>query len=372
VIHRAAWVWAGPGRLYSPGEVVTERGRVVAVRPARARTVPERVLLPALVNAHVHLQIDSLAEAPRGFTGWVRAVLRQRAASSAPARQALAREALGALAAEGVRAVGEIDSTGESPAALRGGEIGGRCYQELVGFALGAREARREVARRGVPGTRACPFGLSPHAPYSVSPELFRAAARRSRFLAVHLAEVEEECELLRAGTGPLRELLVELGKLPARWRPPRCTPAEHLDRLGVLRRGTLLVHCQHLSGGDTDTVAARGASIAVCPGTIRYFDRRPPPVGRWLSSGIAVALGTDSRASNSTLSLRAELRVARDLWPELEPEQLLAMATVHGTRALGSPAVPAAWNELRWQGRWSPELLLDAVSGQAPMSPLR
>jgi cytosine/adenosine deaminase-related metal-dependent hydrolase len=77
-----------------------------------------------------------------------------------------------------------------------------------------------------------------------------------------------------------------------------------------------------------------------VCPGTIEYFARTPPPVPRWLAAGITVALGTDSRASNRSMSMRDELRRAARMWPELPPAALLAMATASGGRALGRPGL--------------------------------
>jgi cytosine/adenosine deaminase-related metal-dependent hydrolase len=67
----------------------------------------------------------------------------------------------------------------------------------------------------------------------------------------------------------------------------------------------------------------------------MRYFGRRPPPVPDWLRRGIPVALGTDSRASNESMSMRSELARAAAMWPSLRPQELFAMATIHGGLAL-------------------------------------
>jgi cytosine/adenosine deaminase-related metal-dependent hydrolase len=179
--------------------------------------------------------------------------------------------------------------------------------------------------------------GLSPHAPYSVSADLFRAAGKRARYLAVHCAELPEEQEFLRSGGGPFAALLERLGRMPAGYRPPGCGAVRHLERLGLLRSTTQLVHCQELERGDLGRIAASGASIAVCPGTISYFRRSPPDVPLWLRRGVPVALGTDSRASNEAMSMRAELRRAARLWPTLSPAALFDMATRGGGRALGA-----------------------------------
>jgi len=91
---------------------------------------------------------------------------------------------LRALLRSGCTAVGEIDSTGCSPAALRSVPVAGRCYRELLGFDLGPRQAAALVRERSSAGRVAgCPPGLSPHAPYSVSAALFRAARRTAASL---------------------------------------------------------------------------------------------------------------------------------------------------------------------------------------------
>lgn len=350
LVGRALSVSRGGGRLaarflavgadvLSPGEIVWDgRGRIVQVRRARG-AVAEVCAVPALVNAHVHLQLPAVARRERSFVGWLRAVMAERGLRDAAAERACIQDALAELVADGVAAIGEIDSSGASWRELGRHRMAGRCYRELTGFHLD-RLAARDLIRERWPQPQAgpCGAGLSPHAPYSVSPALFTAAAARTRHLAIHCAEVAEEQQLLHSGTGPFADLLKELGRLPAGFQPPRLGAVRWLQQLGVLRPTTQLVHCQELERGDLARIASSGASIVVCPGTIDYFGRQPPPVPRWLRAGIPVALGTDSRASNSGLSMRAELQLAARMWPELAPHELFCMATRWGARSLGRP----------------------------------
>lgn len=344
---RARLLFVTPTHVLAPGEVsIDADGRIVELRPCRG-PAPDVALLPGLVNAHAHLQLQPLPRPVRQFLPWVRAVMAQRG-RDATTHAATATTMLQRLAATGTTAVGEIDSTGHSPAVLQALGFSGRCYQELIGFDLAAAAARQLVKRRRLPGSRDCPAGLSPHAPYSVSADLFAAAARACRHLQVHTAELPEEVEFLANGRGPFRDLLQSLGRLPAGFRAPRTTAIEVLARRSVLRRGTALVHCQHLEPGAAERIAAAGAAIVVCPGTIRWFRREAPPVPQWLALGIPVALGTDSHASNEDLSMLRELRLAAQLWPGLTPQALLQMATVHGASALGRPGL----GRLRLRGR--------------------
>lgn len=316
------------------------------MRRARGRAaIEEAAVVPGLVDAHVHLQIDALdpeqsSALPAGeFVPWARAVMAARGDQNAADWLRAAQQGAWDRLTEGATAVGEIDSTGLGPAALRPIGIGGRCYQELTGFHLDARAAAILARDRARASGLRLAAGLSPHAPYSVSPELFRSAARRARWLAVHCAETPAEQEFLRAGTGPFAELLADLGRLPSGHRAPGVGAVRWLERLGLLRPSVQLVHCQDLEAGDVERIAAARAPVVVCPGTIAWFGRPVPPVEAWLAAGITVALGTDSRASNRDWSMRAALRDAARLWPGLAPETLLTMATAAGGRALGTAA---------------------------------
>lgn len=323
--------WIGPGEIRWDA-----RGRITALRPVRG-SVPDIAVLPGLVNAHAHLQLPPLLRTERAFMPWIDAVMASRLAATPAADRAHLRQSVRALLATGATAVGEIDSSGQGPGVLGSLPVRGRCYRELTGYHVDTPAAAALVHSRRY-GAGRFPVGLSPHAPYSVSAALFRAAAGASRHLAIHCAELPAEQRFLRTGTGPFRALLARLGRLPADCLPPGVGAVRWLERLGLLRPTTQLVHCQELERGDAARIAAAGASIVVCPGTITWFRRTPPPVPRWLAAGIPVALGTDSRASNDELSMRRELRLAQRLWPELSPRQLFRMATEHGARALDLP----------------------------------
>ena len=349
--YRARYLWLEPGRVFAPGELRVSDGRVVGVGPARGPGIPSRAIFPSLVNAHVHLQIPAFSNPELAFVPWVKRLMAARRTCTPEDHQTIAQSNLDQLLDDGVGACGEVDSTGFSRSVLAQRSVGGVCYQELTGFDLFGGAAAARVRERRVPGTRSCRSGLSPHASYSVSPDLFRAAADTGLPLAVHVAETEEEERFVRTGEGPFRDLLQELGRLPTAYRHPGMSSVAWLDSLGLLNPRTTLIHAQHMSVADAELVAASKAAVVVCPGTIEYFGRPPPPVPQWLAMGIPVALGTDSLASNiAPLSLRRELAVARSLWPELAPESVLAMATSYGGNALGRPGL----GRLRRGGRAS------------------
>lgn len=370
--YTAAVLWTGPGRVFAPGQLtVGSDGRVAAVGPARRRRLDFQAIVPGLVNAHAHLQLEPLRRPRRQFVPWLRDVIASRRDVDPSIGLSHAGEMLARLLATGCTSVGEVDSLGTSHVALRAAGVAGRCYQELLGFDVDARAARTLVAERDVPATRRSPRGFSPHAPYSVSPALLRAAAASGRPLMVHVAESEAEVEFLATGRGPFRDLLADLGRLPRGFRPSGRTAVDWLYDGGALGPRTALVHCQHLTANDVDRIEATGASIVVCPGTTRYFRRRPVDIAGWIARGIPVALGTDSRASHEgEATMLGELAAARELWPDVAPQALLAAATSSGGRALARRDLgvlrvgsPADFVALRYSGRTSEQRMLDALT---------
>ena len=103
---------------------------------------------------------------------------------------------------------------------------------------------------------------IVPHAPFSVSPALFRAIGARAGDLpvSVHLGESAEEMQFLRDGTGAWRELLGQLGAWNDAWQPPGCGPVEYLDRLGLVTDRLLAVHGTQLSRRGTRAAGGRAA----------------------------------------------------------------------------------------------------------------
>jgi cytosine/adenosine deaminase-related metal-dependent hydrolase len=183
--------------------------------------------------------------------------------------------------------------------------------------------------------------GLSPHAPYTVHPDLLQRAAQVSREfkvpLSMHLAESEEELELLRSGAGPFVELLENLDA----WDPTAIAHGTSvLDYLQVLSKShrVLAVHGNYLNRAEIEFLAARNdhMSVVFCPRTHAYFGHKDYPLAEMLSAGVNVALGTDSRASNPDLSVLEEMRYVYRHCEAVSPGDILGLGTVRGAKSLG------------------------------------
>ena len=153
---------------------------------------------------------------------------------------------------------------------------------------------------------------------------MYELAARQPHHVATHLAESQEELELLSGLTGPFVDFLWEMKV----WNPENLI-ANPLDVIRLFPRG-IFVHCNYL---DPATPFLPAQTVVVCPRTHAAFGhpRHPFPQMK-----VRVALGTDSLASNPDLDILAEARHLRRHYPEVEPAMLLRMLTLNGAEALG------------------------------------
>jgi cytosine/adenosine deaminase-related metal-dependent hydrolase len=221
-------------------------------------------------------------------------------------------------------------------------------FYEQLGFNLPdveakVAQAREAIGRSAIDGER-IRISLAAHAPYSVSPALFRAIradvdTRAHPVTSVHLGESPQEIQLLRDGTGATRVMLERLGVWTDDWQPPGVSPVAYLADLGFLDARTLVVHGVQFDSADLTRLRAIGATLVSCPRSNIYVGVGSPPLQSFYGAGVKVAFGTDSLASVADLNMFNELAEARRIAPDVPPRLLLESATLTGARALGFDA---------------------------------
>lgn len=359
------------------GYVTIDGPRIVAVGSAAASgaviDLGPMALLPGLVNAHTHLEFSGLRQ-PLGvpampLADWIRLVIAERGRRGATADTATIaglRESLQC----GVTCIGDITTAAtarstdtpvhnfrndaqERPSQLL--SDGQECasyvvidathFAEVIGFSRARADSAYAAGIRqldemsnAIGGSH---LGLSPHAPYTVSPalvaRLVALARERSLPVAMHLAESTDEIEFLRGGTGRFRKLLEERSMWDAGAVPSHSRPLDYLLLLAAAPR-SLVIHGNYLDAEERAFLAAHRAqmSLVYCPRTHAYFDHTPYPLAELLSAGLRVALGTDSRASNPDLDLWAEMQHVARTHPDVDPYVILRLGTLSGAEALG------------------------------------
>ncbi len=360
-LYTASWLYT-PGRPpVAGGGVAFRNGRILAVGPATELVLrfgpptadyPGCVILPGFVNAHTHLELTrfpawrlrgGLDYHPRRFVDWIVQVVKvRRGVSSAEVLESL-KAGIAASLRAGTTCVGDIITTPDLLTGYDDSLLAGRLYLELIGqdAASFAPRLQQAVAAADRLAGQQRP-GLSPHAPYTLAAELLPGiatdASRHQLPLALHLAESPDEDRLLFDSTGALAEEFYPLvgwqGLLPP---SRRTTPARFFDGGGLLGPATLAVHCVQLNPADAALIKARGVTICLCPRSNERLAVGQAPVYLFKKLGIPLCIGTDSLASNDSLSLWDELRFALDAYHgALTPEELLQLATVGGAHGIG------------------------------------
>jgi cytosine/adenosine deaminase-related metal-dependent hydrolase len=156
-------------------------------------------------------------------------------------------------------------------------------------------------------------IGISPHAPYSTHPDVFRMVAdyclKEEVPVCIHLAESPYEQQALNEGSGPFVDLAAQMGIDPP--PIPKLSSVGYMESLGILETRPLLVHMVHVSDHDLDTIAAYGAAVAHCPRSNQLLQAGRMPLEKMLARNIPVAIGTDSLASSPSLDVREEAETA-------------------------------------------------------------
>ena len=348
-VIEARWVLPiEPWEVIDDGAVAIDDGEILAVGPAaevaatfpqaeRVR-LPEHVLLPGLVNAHTHAAMTLL----RGF------------ADDVPLMTWL-RDRIWPAEGRWVDPQFVADGTRLAAAEMLAGGV--TCFSDMYFFPVEGIEAARAAGirvlsgqvvvdattnyasdaaehvtkalavieeYRDVPGVH---LALAPHAPYTVSDEVFtELAGYCEQFdlpLHTHVHETRAEVEQGVAQYG--------------------VRPLERLDRLGVVNSRLIAAHAVHLSDEEIALLAERDAAVVHCPASNLKLASGVARLTDWLGSGLRVGFGTDGVASNNRLDLLDDVRLASLLAKGISGDaaavparQALHTATLGGARTLG------------------------------------
>jgi cytosine/adenosine deaminase-related metal-dependent hydrolase len=350
----ADWILPITGPPIRDGVVVIEDGRIVRVGEATASSavsLGNTAILPALVNAHTHLELSYMhgrVPPSASFTEWVMALMTLRRASSGPSVPVIVEAAKAAIEqarTSGTGLIGDVSNTLVTVPLLREARLPAHVFHELIGFnppdpKVRVREARASAEAAGIEGGDVR-VSLAPHAPYSVSAALFQAIridvdAHPHGVTTVHLGESAAEVELLRHGTGGVRTMLEQLGVWTTDWQVPGMSPTEYLTGLGFLEPDTLVVHGVQFDRDDVARVKASGSTVVSCPRSNVHVGVGAPPLESFYAASIPVAFGTDSLASVDDLNMFGELAEARRIAPGVSARMLLRSVTLTGAQSLG------------------------------------
>jgi cytosine/adenosine deaminase-related metal-dependent hydrolase len=380
-VFAARWIIPVSAPPINGGWIRVIDGRIAEVRgddpPPEAEQLGDVAILPRLVNAHTHLEFSGLRQAVGepgiSLADWIGLVIATRVATGAADRDQAIERGLSELWRSGTVLAGEITTPPcHYPRGPNQPEL--VTFAEVVGLSDDRAGERLDSAAAHLSGDGPG-AAISPHAPYSVSTETIDRAAHLARragsAIAMHVAESPEERELLTTGTGPLAAALRHLGVWREGLFPWGADPfVDLIDRL-VIAPSLLVVHGNNLNDREIEHLSRyRHASVVFCPRTHHFFRFPKHPVAQMLASGVRVALGTDSRASNPDLDLWREVQFLMNHRTDLDPGHVIRMATRNGAESLGredlgalEPGCIAALGCVRTEASNSEQLFRDFAS---------
>ncbi|CAN5164814.1 amidohydrolase family protein [soil metagenome] len=342
----ADWVLPIEGQPIERGAVSIEGGRIAAVGAidelGEGTRYADSVIVPGFVNAHTHLEYavyagfgDSLGD----FAEWITLHIQRKARISWSEYVDIARLGAAQCLASGVTTVGDCSYSGATAVACSDLGLRGIVYLEVFGadpapalenFAVIKDRVDHAFSDRVRPG-------ISPHAPYSASLDLYRASAALGLPVATHVSESPAEVKYLLSGEGPwggYSDLLVD---------PPGTTGTRLLAEHGLLGQNVVAAHCVMLDDEEIGLIASTETGVAHCPRSNAALGCGVAPLAELRAAGARVGVGTDSPASSPSFDFFEELRsvvlsarakAARS--DVLSASDALELGTLGSARALG------------------------------------
>lgn len=298
------------------------------------------VIIPGFVNAHSHLEYAVYAGFGDGmpFVPWIGMHILRKDALDFDDMTAIATVGAHESLRSGVTTVGDCSFSGA--AALAADSSGLRAIVYLEVFSTGGAPLDRfddAHARIEHVISDRVRVGVSPHAPYTCTIEIYRACAELGIPQATHFAESAAERDWLVKGEGdwsPLARFLVP---------PPGETGIRMLAAEGLLGPTMMAAHCVHADAEEIALLARHAVGVAHCPRSNGYLGCGVAPLAELREAGVAVSIATDSPASTPSLDMFEEIRAAivgaraRAGDPgALTAAAALELATLGGARVLG------------------------------------
>lgn len=333
-------LWTPQGFLRSAILSFDAEGRVVEITTREAIDSCEGVeffngiLIPGLVNAHCHSELSYLRgkiARHSGFAGFADGMAHVRHEATPEERLAAVRYWDTKMFQEGITAVGDI-CNGDSTFDIKlKSKIHYHNFIEYFGLrCTDFSTMDRVVDKASQIGLRCSP---TPHATYSLQDAPFRDLAQRGDPLSIHFMESKAETELF-FGCGTLHDRNQRMGVTIdfAHYG----SPAERIMASTPSNKRILLIHNTFVDESVVERMEAYFApgdiTWVVCPRSNDYIEGAHPPATLLMNKGVRIALGTDSLASNESLSLVEEMK----LLPEIPLHERIRWATQNGAEALG------------------------------------
>ena len=312
----------------------------------------EGVLSPGFINCHCHLELShmkGLIPEHTGLVDFVFKVVTQRHFPDEEIADAIA-IAEKEMLTNGIVAVGDICNNLSTLPQKQKNQLNYYNFIEVSGWLPSVAQQRFEKSlsyynafhQPQTPNPK-LQTALSPHAPYSVSNELWALLSPyfEEKTVTIHNQETAFEDTLFLNGGGDFSRMY-QMMKLDTSFFNPtgKSSLQSYLSNMRLAKQ-VILIHNTFIKEADIEFAARVSAEnnqpiyYGLCVNANLYIENMLPPVELLRKHNTAIVVGTDSLASNHSLSILDELKTISKHFPSIPLSELLQWATSNGAKAL-------------------------------------
>ncbi len=300
-------------------------------------------ICPGFINVHCHLELSHMKGKVAEKTtlpGFITSLQSQRKASSEEIQTEI-EKADSEMWQNGIVAVGDICNSDETIIQKKNSKIFYHSFIELFGFnpALAEEIFNRALSLSEKFGTLS--NSIVPHAPYSVSKELFEkiksCAQNFNKTLTIHNQETVSENDLYKSKTGAMALMLEQFKLDLSAWKNTGLNSLPSVIDFFPQTNPLILVHNTYTEENDIDVATSKHKKLywCLCPNANLYIENRLPDINLFRRKNLKITIGTDSLASNHQLSIWEEIKTLQKYFPEIKLNELLTWACKNGAEAL-------------------------------------
>jgi cytosine/adenosine deaminase-related metal-dependent hydrolase len=329
------------------------------------------ILMPGLINCHCHLELSHMkGKIPEdtGLVDFVFKVVMERAALEENILIAID-AAETEMKSSGIVAVGDICNNTLSISQKQKGNLHYYNFIEASGWLPSVSGTRFERAKwiydkyeqlpisneqwatshgesnlkapNPKPQTSNC--SIVPHAPYSVSNNLWRQIQPyfQHKIVSIHNQETKFEDDFFLKGSGDFTRMYEMMKIDNLHHQPTKKTSLQSYYHHLWQAEKIILVHNTFTGQEDIDYVKQQITNnkpqtfFCLCINANQYIENALPPIDLFRKNKCSIVLGTDSLASNRSLSIIDEIKTIRKNYPHISLEEILGWATINGAKAL-------------------------------------
>lgn len=304
------------------------------------------LLCPGFINAHCHLELSHLKNIipeRTGLVDFVFKIVSERHFAETEIIDSI-KKGEDEMLQNGIVAVGDICNNSLSASQKKNKNLRYYNFIETTGWLPSIAKSRfekskiiyDEFAKNNLPAS------IVPHAPYSVSENLWQEMIPffKGKTISIHNQESADEDLFFLEGKGAFTKMYKMMNLDNSFYKPRKIRSVKSYFEKFSSAASVILVHNTFTKQEDLNFINQHKnkeqlISFCLCPNANLYIENAMPPVELFVKNDVNIILGTDSLASNHQLDILEEIKTVAKNYPEIETETLLKWATINGAKAL-------------------------------------